>query len=99
VGARLDRVLTRARPLLADGDVVFVAHGHSLRVAAARWLGLPTAGGGLFRLDTATLSTLGYERERPVLLRWNAPVPEDDRDTPPKGPTLSIAPARRPEGR
>ncbi|MEV6521940.1 histidine phosphatase family protein [Longispora sp. NPDC051575] len=74
VGARLDRVLGRARPLLAHGDVAFVAHGHSLRVCGARWIDLPPAGGASLRLDTSTLSVLGYERDTPVLLRWNAPV-------------------------
>jgi broad specificity phosphatase PhoE len=74
VGARLDRVLSRARELLADGDVALIAHGHSLRVAGARWIGLPPKDGGLLRLDTATLSMLGFEHEvDPVLTRWNAP--------------------------
>jgi broad specificity phosphatase PhoE len=74
VGARLDGVLDRVRPLLGDGDVALVAHGHALRVLGARWIGLPPAGGGLLRLDTATLSRLGHEHGRPVLDRWNAPV-------------------------
>jgi broad specificity phosphatase PhoE len=71
VGARLDRVLDRARAALAEGDVALVAHGHSLRVATARWLGLPPADGALFLLDTATLSTLGFEHGREVLTGWN----------------------------
>jgi probable phosphoglycerate mutase len=71
VGARLDRVLERARPLLADGDVALIAHGHSLRVAGARWVGLPPAGGGLLRLDTAAICVLGHEHGRPVVRRWN----------------------------
>jgi probable phosphoglycerate mutase len=70
VGARLDRVVAKARG--ADGRSLVFAHGHSLRVLAARWLGLPVADGRLLRLDTATLSVLGYERETPVVLRWNA---------------------------
>jgi broad specificity phosphatase PhoE len=74
VGVRLDRVLARVRPLPADGDVALMGHGHSLRVAAARWIGLPAAGGGLFRLDTATLSRLGHEHARPVIQSWNLPV-------------------------
>lgn len=39
----------------------------------ARWLGLPVSEGRLFRLDTATVSVLGFEREQPVVLRWNSP--------------------------
>jgi probable phosphoglycerate mutase len=42
------------------------------RVVAARWVGLPAAGGALLRLDTATLSELGFEHGREVVLRWNA---------------------------
>jgi probable phosphoglycerate mutase len=74
VGARLDRVLERARDLLCDGDVALVGHGHALRVAGARWIGLSATGGGLLRLDTATLSTLGFEHARPVINTWNAPA-------------------------
>ncbi|GIG87534.1 histidine phosphatase family protein [Plantactinospora endophytica] len=73
VGARLDRVLARATALLDTGDVALVAHGHSLRVAGARWIGLSPADGGRLRLDTATVSALGYEHGRPVILRWNSP--------------------------
>jgi broad specificity phosphatase PhoE len=72
IAARLDRVLARARKLLDQGDVALVAHGHSLRVAGARWIGLPASGGGLLKLGTATLSTLGFEHGNPVIDTWNA---------------------------
>ncbi|MEE6259950.1 histidine phosphatase family protein [Plantactinospora sonchi] len=72
VAERLDRVLARATTLLETGDVALVGHGHSLRVAGARWIGLPASGGGRLRLDTATVSALGYEHGRPVILRWNS---------------------------
>ncbi|WP_431911658.1 histidine phosphatase family protein [Micromonospora carbonacea] len=75
VGARLDRVLARAAAALADGDVALVGHAHSLRVLGARWIGLPPSGGGLLRLDTATVSVLGHEHGRRVILRWNQPPP------------------------
>ena len=71
VGTRIDRVLDRAGTALMAGDVALVGHGHALRVLTARWLGLAVHHGALFALDTATLSGLGYEHERPVLLRWN----------------------------
>jgi probable phosphoglycerate mutase len=74
IGTRADGVLGRVRPLLADGDVVLVGHGHALRVLGARWVGLPPSAGGALRLDTATLSGLGFEHDRPVIVRWNAPV-------------------------
>jgi probable phosphoglycerate mutase len=73
VGARADRVLARVEPLLADGDVVLVAHGHVLRVLTARFLQLEPSDGKLFRLDTGTVSTLGLEHDEPVILSWNVP--------------------------
>ncbi len=73
VGQRVDRVLARAEPLLADGDVVLVAHGHVLRVLAARYLLLDPSDGRLFRLDTGTISTLSTERGDPIISSWNVP--------------------------
>ena len=72
VGARVDRVLDELRA--ADGDALLFAHGHVLRVLTARWLELEPAAGRLFALDPATISTLGHERETPVLRLWNQPV-------------------------
>jgi broad specificity phosphatase PhoE len=71
VGARADRVIARVRAAQADGDVLVFAHGHLLRVLAARWLGLPPASGGLFELATATLSIVGFDREAPSIELWN----------------------------
>jgi broad specificity phosphatase PhoE len=73
VGERADRVLKRAEPLLAEGDVVLVAHGHLLRVLTARCLGLPPSDGRLFRLDTGTICTLSTEHDEPVIQSWNVP--------------------------
>jgi broad specificity phosphatase PhoE len=72
VGARVDRVIARARA--AGGDVVLFAHGHMLRVLAARWLGLPAGAGQHFLLNTGTLSVLGYYREIPAVRIWNGPL-------------------------
>ena len=69
VGARLDRVVARVRA--AEGPVLAFAHSHALRALAARWVGQPVTEGRCFRLDTATVSVLGWERETPVILRWN----------------------------
>jgi broad specificity phosphatase PhoE len=78
VGARADAVLERVRPLLTDGDVALVAHGHLLRVLTARWLGLAPDAGRLFRLDTGTLSLLGTEHDDPVISSWNVPAADTD---------------------
>lgn len=72
VGRRADRLVERCRA--AGGDVALVGHGHHLRVLAARWVGLPAVAGRLLALSTATVSVLGWEREQPVLRRWNVPV-------------------------
>ncbi|WP_460832877.1 histidine phosphatase family protein [Nocardioides hungaricus] len=70
VAARMDRVVARARSV--DGSTLVFGHAHALRALAARWLGLDVAEGRHLRLDTATVSRLGWEREAPVVLRWNA---------------------------
>jgi len=69
VGARVDRVIARVQG--AAGDVALFAHGHVLRILAARWLGLRPVDGRLFALQTATISVLGWERETAVIERWN----------------------------
>ena len=69
VGARVDRAIARA--LAADGDSIFFAHGHLLRVVGARWIGIGPEGGGHLVVATATLCTLGFERERRVIKGWN----------------------------
>ncbi|MCA1692672.1 MAG: histidine phosphatase family protein [Acidimicrobiales bacterium] len=84
VGARVDRILEEVRSLHSaqgaaraqEGDVVLFAHGHVLRVLTARWLGLPPTEGRLFALYPASVSVLGFERETPVIIRWNAPAGE-----------------------
>jgi len=70
VRERLDRVVARVSAV--DGPVLLFSHGHALRALAARWLELPVADGRHLKLDTATVSSLGRERETPVLLHWNS---------------------------
>ena len=72
VGARVDRVIARARGV--EGDVALFAHGHVLRVLVARWLGLPAGAGQHFLLDTGTLNMLDYYRGIPAVKTWNAPL-------------------------
>jgi broad specificity phosphatase PhoE len=69
VGERADRVVRRVRA--ASGDALLFAHGHLLRVLAARWLGRPVAEGSLLALSAGSLSVLGWERATPVLRSWN----------------------------
>jgi broad specificity phosphatase PhoE len=75
VGARADRVVTRARR--AAADVLVFSSGHFLRVLAARWLGLAPEAGRHFLLRTGSLSVLGYEHDlsEPVIRCWD--VTED----------------------
>jgi len=69
VGARAATVLGRIEN--TGGDVALFSHAHLLRILAAVWLGLPPTDGRLLRLDTASVSRLGWERETRVLLTWN----------------------------
>ena len=71
VGTRADRVVKRVRAV--EGDVLVFSSGHSLRVFAARWLGLDAAFGRYFLLNTASLSALGYEHNlsEPVIRLWD----------------------------
>ncbi|KAF9112208.1 phosphoglycerate mutase 2 [Mortierella sp. 14UC] len=54
-------------------DVLVVAHGHFLRVFAARWLKEDGLHGKNLVLDTASVSVLGYEHtlEERVIKVWN----------------------------
>ena len=70
VTERLDRVVARVRGV--EGRTLLFGHGHALRAFTARWIGQPVDEGRFFVLDTATLSVLGYERDTPVMLRWNS---------------------------
>lgn len=72
VSTRVDRLIARVRA--ADGNVALFAHGHILRVLAARWIEFPVMAGCHFMLDTATLSVLSYYRGIPAVKRWNAPL-------------------------
>jgi broad specificity phosphatase PhoE len=70
VSDRLDRVVARVRA--TGGRVLAFGHGHALRALTARWIEQPVDEGRFFKLDTSTVSTLGYERDFPVVLRWNS---------------------------
>ena len=69
IQARADRVLDLVRG--AAGDAILFAHGHILRVVAARWIAQPAAFGARLALGAGALCTLGYERDTEVLREWN----------------------------
>jgi probable phosphoglycerate mutase len=69
VGDRVDRVIAKVRA--QGGRVLVLGHGHASRALGARWPGQTVADGRLYRLDTATVSVLGYEHESAVMARWN----------------------------
>jgi len=82
VGRRADRACESL--LAAGGDNIIVfAHGHFLRMFAARWIGRPARDGQHLALSTGTVSILGFEHEYRVIERWNAPLaPDGDRRAP-----------------
>jgi probable phosphoglycerate mutase len=72
IGIRADRVISRIREV--DGNVLVFSSGHLLRVLMARWLGLEPSGGRFFKLETATLSVVGYDhsnRAEPLIRLLN----------------------------
>jgi len=75
VGERAARFLDEAAS--KSGPVAIFAHGHLLRILAARWLSLDASAGSLFALGPGAVSVLGYEHERRVIRRWNQELDAD----------------------
>ncbi|MEU1334233.1 histidine phosphatase family protein [Streptomyces sp. NPDC005865] len=69
VAARADEVVDWARS--ADRDVLVFAHGHILRVIAARWLGAGIEFAARVRLNPTSLSVLGWAYGEPAIESWN----------------------------
>jgi probable phosphoglycerate mutase len=69
VAARADRVVDAVRA--GRGDVLAFAHGHVLRVVAARWMGMAPAAAGHLLLAPAALGVLTWEHGLPALGRWD----------------------------
>jgi len=72
VGARIDDFLAMVD--LETEPVVAVAHGHLLRILAARAVGLTAQQGQVFTLDTATVSCVEDVRGKRVVRYWNLPA-------------------------
>lgn len=75
VAARCRKVIDRAMPYLATGDVALVGHGHCLRILATVFLHQEPRFGAQLMLDAGSVSVLAYEREAPAIQSWNRTVP------------------------
>ena len=72
IQARIDGLLGRIKAL--SGNVLLFAHGHVLRVLAARWVHQPVPFGRALLLSTATVSVLGFDHmamDEPAIKLWN----------------------------
>ncbi|MFZ2052188.1 MAG: histidine phosphatase family protein [Solirubrobacteraceae bacterium] len=69
VSERADAVIAMLQTL--QGQVAIFAHGHILRVLAARWIAAEPALGARLMLSTGALSVLGHEHGAGALRRWN----------------------------
>ena len=69
VGRRADRFL--ARIIEDTSTVVAFSHGHTLRIVAARALGLVAAEGRRFLADTASISVVEAGEEEAAVRLWN----------------------------
>src|SRR5438128_9968028 len=81
VGRRADRVIAGLRTL--RGDSLLFAHGHVVRILAARWLALAPRGGPLLAPDDAGVGALGHRHAIPGLARGHAAPDAGADGTPP----------------
>jgi broad specificity phosphatase PhoE len=71
VGRRADALIEMLFEDPPGGVVVCFAHGHLLRVLAARWVELEPEAGALFALGAPSVSELGFEHDVRVVHVWN----------------------------
>ncbi|MBG6183637.1 putative phosphoglycerate mutase [Arthrobacter sp. CAN_A214] len=82
VAERADRVISLVQAgcgTPADRDpqaqpvqnALLVAHGHFLRIVAARWLAFNAVEGRRFVLGTAAVCVLGWDKQTPAIVHWN----------------------------
>ncbi len=72
VAARADRVIAKVKGL--TGNVLIFAHGHYLRVFAARWVGADPSFAQHLLLGTSSISVLSFDHARldePAIMLWN----------------------------
>lgn len=73
IATRVDRLVFKLKAL--TGNVLLFAHGHVLRVLAARWVKQPVPFAGCLLLGTATVSALGFDHknpDEPAISIWNS---------------------------
>jgi probable phosphoglycerate mutase len=76
VAHRADRVTRRVLPVLESGqDVLLVAHGHLLRVLAARWIEAAPELGQALVLGATRRGLLGWEHDHRAIVGWNLEPP------------------------
>ena len=76
VASRADRFIAQVRRL--EGDVLAFSSGHTIRMIAACWLGLPPAAGRLFFCRPASVGVLAFEHDsldEPIVGLWNYVAP------------------------
>ncbi|MCU1371943.1 MAG: Phosphoglycerate mutase [Ilumatobacteraceae bacterium] len=71
VADRVDGVVADLQAAGPEAVTLVFAHSHLLRILGARWCGLDAVAGQSLVLDPASTSILGWERETPVIERWN----------------------------
>lgn len=71
VSARASRVLDRIWPVLFEGDVCLVGHGHALRVLTAVYLRQAPRFGAHLTFEVGSVGVLGHHHETPVIEGWN----------------------------
>jgi broad specificity phosphatase PhoE len=71
VAGRVRGVIDRVLPLLAEGDVALVGHGHALRVLASVFLEQDPCFGAQLVLDAGSVSVLGHEHGVRAVQSWN----------------------------
>jgi broad specificity phosphatase PhoE len=72
VAARADRVVAKLMGL--SGNVLVFAHGHYLRVLAARWVGADVQFAAHLLLGTCSVSVLSFDhgkKDEPAIMLWN----------------------------
>jgi broad specificity phosphatase PhoE len=72
VAARADRVVAKLKA--QTGNVLVFAHGHYLRVLAARWVGADVAFAAHLLLGTCSISVLSFDHgkiDEPAIMLWN----------------------------